>query len=55
VFALCAWFDRLWLAVPVFLILAGGAVFGWMHMLSRVDQMANKRRDDLIATLVKAE
>ncbi len=27
VFGLCIFFDRLWLAVPVFLVLAGGAVF----------------------------
>jgi ABC-2 type transport system permease protein len=55
VFALCAWLDRLWLAVPVFLVMAAGAVFGWMFGLDRVDAMANARRDELITTLVKAE
>jgi ABC-2 type transport system permease protein len=55
VFALCAWLDRLWLAVPVFLVMAAGTVFGWMFGLDRVDAMANARRDELITTLVKAE
>ena len=55
VFALCAWGGRLWLAAPIFLVMAAGAVFGWMHILSRVDAMANARRDELISTLVKAE
>ena len=55
VFALCAWAGKMWLAIPIFLVLAVGAVAFWIHMLSRVDEMANKRRDDLIETLVKAE
>jgi ABC-2 type transport system permease protein len=55
VFALCAWGGRLWLAAPIFLVMAVGAVFGWMQMLGRVDVMANARRDELITTLVKAE
>ncbi|UWZ82017.1 hypothetical protein [Occallatibacter riparius] len=55
VFALCDWAGKLWLAIPIFLVLAVGAVAFWMHMLSRVDAMANARRDELITTLVKAE
>jgi len=55
VFAACAWAGRLWLAVPVFLVMAAGAVFAWLHMLGKVDRIANQRRDELIATLVKAE
>jgi ABC-2 type transport system permease protein len=55
VYALCAWGNRLWLAVPVFLVMAAGGVFGWMRMLARVDAMANAHRDELITTLVKAE
>jgi ABC-2 type transport system permease protein len=55
VFAVCALLHRLWMAVPVFLLLAAGAVFAWLRILGRVDQMANARRDDLISTLVKAE
>jgi len=55
VFALCAWGGRLWMAAPIFVVMAVGAVFGWMQMLGRVDAMANARRDELITTLVKAE
>ena len=55
VFALCSFFDRLWLAVPVFLAMAVVAAFAWMRVLDKVDAMANQRRDTLIATLVKTE
>jgi ABC-2 type transport system permease protein len=55
VFALCAWSHRLWLAGPVFLVLAAVSVFAWMRVLASVDRMANARREDLIETLVKAE
>lgn len=55
VFALCAWSGRLWLAAPVFLVLAAIAIFAWMRVLGMVDRWANARREDLIETLVKAE
>ncbi len=55
VFALCSLFNRLWLAVAVFLILAAGAVFAWRRVLAHVDAMANKRREALIATLSRTE
>jgi ABC-2 type transport system permease protein len=55
VFAACAFFGRLWLAIPIFLVLAVGALFTWFRLLPRFEVMANERRDDLIATLVKAE
>jgi ABC-2 type transport system permease protein len=55
VFGICSFGGRLWLAVPIFLALAGGAVFAWMRMLSNADAMANQRRDTLIATLMKTE
>ncbi len=55
VFALSAYFNRLWLSIPVFLFLAVAAVFAWLHVLSKVDVMANQRRDELIAILLKAE
>jgi hypothetical protein len=41
--------------VPIFLALAAGAVFAWLRLLPRFEAMAHARRDDLIATLVKAE
>jgi ABC-2 type transport system permease protein len=53
VFGLCWYFDKMWLAVPVFLVMAGGAIVLWMRGLSNADAMANKRRDMLIATLMK--
>jgi ABC-2 type transport system permease protein len=55
VFALCAWAGRLWIAAPVFLVMAAGSVFGWILMLGRVGTMANARRDQLIAALAKTE
>jgi ABC-2 type transport system permease protein len=55
VFAVCWFLENLWLAVPVFLALAGAAVFVWMRMLGNADAMANGRRDTLIATLMKTE
>jgi len=54
VFALCWYLDRPWLAVPVFLVLAGAAFFAWMRVLGNVDGIANRRRDTLIATLMKS-
>jgi membrane protein implicated in regulation of membrane protease activity len=55
VFGLCLLFDSLWAAVPVFLVLAGGAVFAWMRVLRIADGMANQRKDALMATLMKTE
>jgi len=55
VFGLCSFFDQLWVAVPVFLVLAAGAAFAWMRVLRNSDEMANQRRDSLIATLVKTD
>ncbi len=55
IFALCTLFDKLWLAVPVFLVLAVVAGFVWMRVLANVDAIANQRRDSLIAALVKTE
>jgi ABC-2 type transport system permease protein len=55
VFLLSWYWDNLWLAVPVFLTLGAGAVFAWMRGLRNADGMANKRRDSLIATLMKTE
>jgi hypothetical protein len=45
----------MWLAVPIFLALAVGAVIVWVRMLRNADAMANQRRDSLIATLMKTE
>jgi ABC-2 type transport system permease protein len=49
-----AWFlGRPWLAVPIFLVLAGAAVFAWLRVLRNSDAMANSRKDSLMATLMK--
>jgi ABC-2 type transport system permease protein len=53
VFALCWTLERMWLAVPMFLVLAVGAVFVWMRVLDNSDAMANERRDELMATIMK--
>jgi len=53
VFGLCWYFDKMWLAVPVFLGMAAGAIALWMRGLRNADAMANKRRDLLIATLME--
>jgi ABC-2 type transport system permease protein len=55
VFALCSLFNRLWLAVPVFLVLAAAAFFAWLRVLAHIDAMANQRRESLIATLCRTE
>ncbi len=54
VFALCWFLDSLWLTVPVFLILSGAAFFAWLRVLGNIDGIANRRRDTLIATLMKS-
>jgi ABC-2 type transport system permease protein len=53
VFALGWFLDRMWLAAPVFLILAVGAVYVWRRVMDDVDAIAYERRDALIATLMK--
>jgi ABC-2 type transport system permease protein len=55
VFALCWFLENLWLAVPIFLALAAGAVYAWLRVLGNVDALANQRRDALMATLMKAD
>jgi ABC-2 type transport system permease protein len=55
VFAFCSLAEKLWLAVPIFLLLAAVAAFVWTRVLNHSDQMANGRRDLLIATLMKTE
>lgn len=55
VMALCSFFAKLWLAIPIFLVMAAGAIFAWMRVLANVDRMANRRREDLVSELVRAE
>jgi len=53
VFTLCWHLERIWLAVPIFLLLSVGAVFVWRRVLDNSDAMANERRAELMATLMK--
>jgi len=53
VFALCWFLERMWLAVPIFLLLAVGAVYVWRRVLDNSDAIAYERRDALMATLMK--
>jgi len=55
VFGLCALFDRLWLAIPIFLGLALCAVSCLVWVLSLADGIANRRREALLTTLVKRD
>ena len=55
VLALCAWFAKLWLAIPIFIVLAAGGMVAWLRVLGSVDRMANERREELVSELVRAE
>jgi ABC-2 type transport system permease protein len=55
VYAVCSLGGMLWLAVPIFLVLAVVAVFAWLRILGNADEIASQRKDLLISTLVKAE
>jgi len=52
---LCWHLKNQWLSVPILLALAAGAFFAWTRVLRFSDENANQRRDDLIATVMKAE
>jgi membrane protein implicated in regulation of membrane protease activity len=53
VFWLCWFLDRMWLAAPIFLVLAMGAVLAWRRVLDNADEIAYQRRSELMATLMK--
>lgn len=55
VIEVCAHFERMWLAAPGFLALAGITVFVWTRVLSNADGLANRNREQLIAVLAKTE
>ncbi|MGH9605180.1 MAG: hypothetical protein ACRD3N_05710 [Terracidiphilus sp.] len=52
---LCLLFGRLWLAAPILLLFAVPAYIAWLRTIGNADAMANRRRDELIAALAKAE
>ncbi|HMG87197.1 MAG TPA: hypothetical protein VK574_15810 [Terracidiphilus sp.] len=55
VLAICTFFDKRWLAAPCLLVMAGVALVVWMRVLAHADVLANRNRDNLIATLAKTE
>jgi ABC-2 type transport system permease protein len=55
VFAVCSFLGNLWMAVPVFLVFAVAAIFAWTRQLDHVDAIAARRRESLMATLVRTE
>ncbi len=54
VFGLCWYFDKMWIAIPAFLVFAGIAIYIWIRGLGNADQLANRHKDSLLATLMKA-
>ncbi|MDE3199681.1 MAG: hypothetical protein KGN79_02075 [Acidobacteriota bacterium] len=55
VFGIAIYLHKMWIAVPVFTVLAFGAIVVWMRILHNSDAMANSRRDKLISVLARAE
>jgi ABC-2 type transport system permease protein len=55
VIELCSLGGMLWVAIPVFVVMALIAGFAWVRILGNSDQIAGDRKDRLIATLMKAE
>jgi ABC-2 type transport system permease protein len=55
IFVPCVLLGRVWLAVPILLVLAAGAVYAWVRVLRNVDAMANRHRELLLSTLAKAQ
>ena len=53
VFAMSWYLDKMWMAVPIFLGLAVAAIYVWIRVLRSADDMANQRRDSMIAALMK--
>ncbi|HET7105041.1 MAG TPA: hypothetical protein VFI20_13210 [Terracidiphilus sp.] len=55
IFAGCYFLDAMWWAVPIFLVLAAVAFYGWRMVLRDSDAIAARRKDVIIAALVRAE
>jgi ABC-2 type transport system permease protein len=53
VFSLSWFLGKMWLAVPIFLLLAAGAVVVWYQVLGTANDVANERRTELMAALMK--
>jgi ABC-2 type transport system permease protein len=55
VITLCAMVGNIWIASGVFLSLACLSVLAWILVLRNTDELANQRRDTLIARLARLE
>lgn len=55
VFELCTYSGKQWLAAPCLLVMSGIAVAVLSRVLANADSLANRNRDNLIATLAKTE
>jgi len=55
VLEICSYLDKRWLAAPVLLALAAVSLVVWMQVLAKADSLANRNRENLIATLAKTE
>jgi ABC-2 type transport system permease protein len=55
VMELCAFFAQRWMAIPTLLVLAGISAMVWFRVLAHADTLANRNRENLIATLAKTE
>ena len=53
VFSLSWFLDKMWMAAPIFLLLAVGAVVVWRQVLNTANDVANERRTELITALMK--
>ena len=53
VFSLSWFLNDMWMAPPIFIILAVGAVLMWKRVLDNADAIAFGRRDEIMATLMK--
>jgi len=55
VMELCAFLAQRWMAIPALLVLAGISTVVWLRVLAHADALANRNRENLIATLAKTE
>lgn len=55
VFLVCSMSGRLWLAVPVFLVMAFAASYAWLRIFNNLDALVSRRKDLLNYTLAKTE
>jgi ABC-2 type transport system permease protein len=55
VYEFCSVLDVPLLAVPILLLMGGAAAFVWLKILGNSDNLAQQRRDQIVAALTKAD